>query len=93
MISFPTGTTTSLGLIPNLIDILLNYFKTKWLSFLIKIFMNQLLLLIFYLIMKKFFYFDQQVLVANIENYLSVNYRSNWFEVGKLIIGKGEIVR
>ena len=36
---------------------------------------------------------NQQILVANMENYLSVNYLSNWIEVGKLIIGKGEIVR
>ena len=95
MISFLARDTTSLGSIPNLTDNLA-YLKTYLFLFLttllINILINQAQLIFFRYFMKHLFKFNQQTFAANIGNIVG-NYLLNWFEVGKLIIGKGEIVR
>ena len=89
VISFPTSATTSLGSIPTLTSNLVFYFCFNWLSkFSLNFLINQIQLQIIHYFMQNLFHFNKQIFVLN-----TINYLSNWIEVGKLIIGKGEIVR
>ena len=85
MISFPTRFTTSLGSTPILTNDLAIYFC---LNLAFNFLINQIYLQIIHYLIKNLLNINQQILVAN-----AVNYWLNWIEVGKLIIGKGEIVR